>query len=150
MPPRESRAQLDAYKAANMTLPPAYRIVILYDGIIGFLRKAREAALGGRIEERHDYVGKAAAIVDGLQNCLDHEQGGQAAEELHRFYTLAFLRIMRIDIENDPRICDGLITKFIDMRGAWAQLARIASASGPGSDVSRHPRDAIGPTSLSA
>ncbi|SNB79035.1 flagellar biosynthetic protein FliS [Arboricoccus pini] len=139
-----------AYKAAHATLPPVYQVVMLYDGIIGFLRKAKAAMGQNLIEERHANVAKAAAIVDGLQNCLDHDKGGQAAQDLHNFYTTAFVQITRIDIKNDPGICDLLIDKFADIRGAWAQLARasMAVAGSPMAPVAQTP--ARLPTSLSA
>lgn len=142
--------KLGAYKAAHATLPPVYQVVMLYDGIIGFLRKAKAAIGQNLIEERHLNVTRAAAIVDGLQNCLDHEKGGSAAHELHRFYTAAFVQMTRIDIKNDAGICEQLIDKFADIRAAWAQLARasMAAAAPPMAPVARSP--ARLPTSLSA
>lgn len=118
-----SQNSIDAYRAASNTLPPIYQIVMLYDGVIGFLRKAKDAIRGKRIEERHLFVRKAQTIVDGLQSCLDHERGGAAAGELDRFYTAAFLSMSRIDLRNDAKVCDEMIAKFTDLRAAWAQLA---------------------------
>ena len=122
------RRAIDAYGHASATLAPAQQIVLLYDGAIRRVKEAQSAILARRIEERCRAVQKATAIVDGLQSCLDHERGGEIARNLDRLYTHMIFRLQRINLTNDPAICDEVITRLDQLRAAWAQLATGAAA----------------------
>lgn len=138
MQERSGRVQqlaADAYNAAAGTLSPAHRIVMLLDGAIGFLARARAAIADGRIEDRHRMVLKARAIVDALQACLDLDQGGAVAANLDRLYTYLSFRMSLIDLRNDPEICLEVAARLAEMREAWATLAERATRARPAPTV---------------
>ncbi|HET6519822.1 MAG TPA: flagellar export chaperone FliS [Geminicoccaceae bacterium] len=123
---------VSAYGQAAQTLPPARQIVLLYDGALRRLREAREALVGGRVQERWRAVQRAAAIVDALHGSLDFERGGEIAPLLDRFYTYVAFRLQRINLDLDPLICDELAERLGEMRAAWAAIAEGAAAPGGG------------------
>lgn len=116
------RRALTAYGQAAETLPPLQQIVMLYDGAIRRLREAKAAAEAGRIGERHVAVGKAAAIVDALHRCLDHEHGGEIAANLDRIYIHLGFRLQQINLGGDSAICDEVAARLGELRAAWAAL----------------------------
>jgi flagellar protein FliS len=122
------RRAIDAYGHASATLAPAQQIVLLYEGAIRRIKEAQGAIVAGRINERCCAVQKATAIIEGLQSCLDHERGGELARNLDRIYTHISFRLQRVNLTNDPAICDELIARLDQLRGAWAQLAAGAAA----------------------
>jgi flagellar secretion chaperone FliS len=122
------RRAIDAYGHASATLAPAQQIVLLYEGAIRRIKEAQGAIGARRINERCCAVQKATAIVEGLQSCLDHERGGELARNLDRIYTHITFRLQRVNLTNDPAICDELIARLDQLRGAWAQLAAGAAA----------------------
>ena len=122
------RRALDAYGQASATLAPAQQIVLLYEGAIRRIREARRAIEAGRVHDRCLAVQKATAIVEGLQSCLDHARGGEIARNLDRIYTHIIFRLQRVNLTDDPRICDEVIARLDQLRGAWAQLAAGAPA----------------------
>lgn len=119
---------MSAYGQAAQTLAPAKQIVLLYDGAIRRIKEARCAIEAKRINERYIAVTKAAAIVDALHACLDHEQGGEIAQNLDRLYTHIAFRLQSINLTDDPAICDELSARLGELRSAWADLAGSASA----------------------
>jgi flagellar protein FliS len=114
---------LDAYGHAAETLAPLRQIVMLYDGAIRRIKEARQAVEQRRIKDRHVAVEKASAIVDALQAALDHERGGEIAAQLDKIYTYLGFRLQRINLDDDPAICDELVARLGELRASWAQLA---------------------------
>ena len=118
-----------AYGRASRPRADASMIVMLYDGAIGQLAHAKAAILSGAIEERWRHVRKAAAIVEGLQGCLDHAAGGEIAALLDRFYDYVGMRLVQIDLRNDPAICDELAARLGEMRASWSAMAADAASA---------------------
>jgi flagellar secretion chaperone FliS len=124
---------LSAYGQAAETLAPLKQIVLLYDGAIRRIKEARQAIELRRIGERHTAIEKASAIVDALHAALDHERGGEIAVQLDRIYTYVSFRLQRVNLDNDPAICDELVARLGELRAAWAEIAGpAAAASVPG------------------
>ena len=122
---------MSAYGQAAETLAPARQIVLLYDGAIRRIKEARQAIERRAINERYVAIGKAAAIIDALQGCLDHERGGEIADNLDRLYTYFSLRLQRVNLNDDVTICDELVLRLSELRTSWAELAAAPRVPGP-------------------
>lgn len=118
---------MTAYQTAAETVTPARAIVMLYDGAVQRLQQASQAIAEGRIEERFRLVGKAHAIVHGLQCQLDFAAGGEVATLLDRYYAYILHRMTEINVRNDPAICDEVIARLREMRASWATIAEAGS-----------------------
>jgi flagellar protein FliS len=130
MSPMQQRARaMTAYQTAALTVTPARAIVMLYDGAVQRLQQAGRAITEGRIEERYRLVGKAHAIVHGLQCQLDFAAGGEVALLLDRYYAYLLHRMTQINVRNDPAICDEVIARLRDMRASWAAIAETGNAA---------------------
>ena len=114
---------MSAYGQAAETLAPARQIVLLYDGAIRRIKEARQAIERRAINQRYVAIGKAAAIIDALQACLDHERGGEIAGNLDRLYTYFSLRLQRVNLDDDVAICDELVERLGELRASWAEIA---------------------------
>jgi flagellar protein FliS len=134
------RRAINAYGQASETLAPAQQIVLLYEVAIRRIKEAQNAILARRINERCRAVQKATAIIEGLQSCLDHERGGEIARNLDRLYTHLTFRLQRINLTDDPAICDEAIARLDQLRASWAQLAAGAAAPA-GTDRARPAAD---------
>jgi flagellar protein FliS len=121
---------MNAYGQAAETLAPARQIVLLYDGAIRRIKEARDAIERRAINDRYLAIGKAAAIVEALQACLDHERGGEIATNLDRLYTYFGMRLQRINLTDDVQICEELVARLGELRTSWAQIADAGGAPG--------------------
>jgi flagellar protein FliS len=117
------RRAINAYGQASATLAPAQQIVLLYEGAIRRIKEARRAIELHRVADRCVAVRKATAIIEGLQGCLDHVRGGEIARNLDRIYTHVIFRLQRINLTDDPAICDEVIARLEQLRAAWSQIA---------------------------
>jgi flagellar secretion chaperone FliS len=124
------RRAMSAYGQAAETLAPARQVVLLYDGAIRRIKEARDAIGRRAIKERYVAIAKAAAIIDALQACLDHERGGEIARNLDQLYTYFGLRLQRINLRDDVQVCDELVERLGELRASWAQIADAGAAPG--------------------
>jgi flagellar secretion chaperone FliS len=120
-----------AYGQASETLPPVQQVVRLYDGAMRRVREARAAIEAQRVAERHTAIAKAAAIVEGLQACLDHERGGEIAANLDRIYTHVCFRLHQLNLSGDLGICDELLERLAVLCASWAELATGGALASP-------------------
>lgn len=127
---------MSAYGRAADTMPALKQLVLLYDGAIARIREARAAIEQDRVQDRVTAINKAAAIVEALAACLDHERGGVVAANLDRLYGDLLFRLHGLALEPDPSLCDVLASRLQELRDAWAELAArpgegAAQASAP-------------------
>ncbi len=114
--------QFAAYGAASQTTKKTKQVVMLYDGIIKFVKKAKEAIIEDRIEERFNSIQRACNIILGLQSGLDFERGGNVSELLNNFYSSIDTRLLLIHDTNDVKMCDQIIAELKVMRDAWEHV----------------------------
>ncbi|MFL5337239.1 MAG: flagellar export chaperone FliS [Geminicoccaceae bacterium] len=119
-----------AYRDAKAH-PPARQIVLLHESAIRNLLDAKLAIAERRIEDRFHRVTRAHAIVGALQSSLDFEHGGEIAPLLDRLYDHILGRLMLINLQDDPSICDEIVHLLTRMREGWAEIA--SGAVPPGS-----------------
>lgn len=102
---------------------PAEGVVLLYDGALRFVAQAKEAIGRGDIQGRHNANARAIAIVSYLMEILDPEQGGDVALRLMGIYAFLLKRLIRIDFENSPEICDEVRRHLQTLKTSWDAIA---------------------------
>ncbi len=111
-----------AYAAATQTVAKTQQIIMLYDGVIRLVQQAKEAISQRRIEDRYNLLIKASEIINGLQGCLDFENGKEIAGILFSFYSTVESRIFSIHRTNSLEVCDEVIADLKQMRDAWVAV----------------------------
>jgi flagellar protein FliS len=101
---------------------PVGLVVVLYDGAIEFLRRAKLASQTDNIEARVAASNRVLLIINELARALDHERGGEVAEQLDRFYSTARALLMQANSRSDPAAFDEAIGMFCSVREAWRQV----------------------------
>lgn len=108
-----------AYSKAQHTVSKTRQVVMLYDGMIRFLKQAEEAMRRKDIETRFNLLVRVSDIAIGLQGALDFEQGNEVAQTLYDFYSSVDARILAMHRTNDADACARLIGELKDMRDVW-------------------------------
>lgn len=121
----------NAYNQALYTIAKTRQVVMLYDGMIRYLKQAKEAMEHNRIEDRFNLLVKVGDILMGLQSSLDFEKGDEVAQVLYDFYSSVDARILTLHRTQDLAMCDQLITELKEMREIWDQIDRENSAQSP-------------------
>jgi len=115
------------------TTSPLQLVVMCYDGMIRFMRKARTCIEEKNIEGKVRFINKTIAIVDELQTSLDFVRGGEVARNLDRVYDYFNNELMQVSMKEDLDKLDHLDKLAGELRVAWAKIA-AENAPEPGGD----------------
>ncbi|MCQ8897748.1 flagellar export chaperone FliS [Limnobacter humi] len=103
-------------------------IVMLYDGAIEAIRKARIYLEMNDIEMKVKSIDKALRIVkDGLTASLDIEAGGALGEQLLALYDYIGKELVLANVQNNPERLDTCMNLLNDLRSAWLEIGSTAT-----------------------
>ncbi|MFC0267347.1 flagellar export chaperone FliS [Kushneria aurantia] len=112
-----------------MSASPHQLIVMLFDGALAAIKKARWALDNGDIATRGNALSKAINIVDnGLKNALDLEKGGEIAENLYSLYDFVSRSLVKVNRTRDVELLDRIEHIMADIAGAWKEIGPQAAA----------------------
>ena len=107
------------YRRTNVeTADQRTLIVMLYDGLIHYLRKARQKIEVNDVEGAHNYLVRSRQIVSELLSTLKPEQAGEIGMNLQRLYAYAFNQIVEANIYKDVERIDEVIGIMSTLREA--------------------------------
>lgn len=114
-----------AYQRSSvLTAPKEQLVVMLYDGAHRFLSQASVAMRQRDIPTAHAKLRRAETIIDHLRVTLDMEQGGEVAVHLQRIYLFCSRHLNEARIKLDADRIDRVDGLLLELREAWAQIAR--------------------------
>ena len=119
-------------ESAVMSASPHQLIVLLFDGALSALVRARLFMQQGELAAKGEALSKAINIIDnGLKAGLDNEKGGEIAANLSSLYDYMIRRLMLANLRNDVEAIEeveGLLTNIAD---AWKQISPLNAAREP-------------------
>ncbi|MEE9299693.1 MAG: flagellar export chaperone FliS [Alphaproteobacteria bacterium] len=126
---REAKSSANPYWTQEILMAsPLECVVRLYDGAIGFLRKASEAIEQNDPAARYQANNRARQIIEHLDRTLDMERGGEIAASLDSIYAVCLRRMVDIDVNNDPKAAADVIGLLQPMRESWHELKERVGA----------------------
>jgi len=112
----EVQSALDGASAHKM-------ILMLFDGAVKAVAKARFAMLQGNIPAKCQAISQAMAIIhEGLQLSLDKKVGGVLAENLNDLYEYMCTRLLVANVQNQVEPLDEVGKLLVGLRNAWAAV----------------------------
>jgi len=103
---------------------PHKLILMLFEGAIKAVAKARLAMTKGEIAPKCEAIAKAIAIIqEGLQLSLDVKAGGELAENLNGLYEYMIHRLVIANLKNQVEPLDEVGKLLVDLKNAWAAIA---------------------------
>ena len=116
------QTELSYRRAAVQNASSVGLIIILYDLLTQDLRQAIEAIEKKDVEARSAAIKDAFVVLQQLEGSLDHENGGEAAKNLSRFYSVMRASIFQAHFKVSAEILNEQIRLLLDVRGAWQQV----------------------------
>lgn len=102
---------------------PHQLIVLLYDGAINAMKRAEIYFQSGNIPRRGEMISRAINIIDnGLRAGLDHEKGGQIAEELESLYEYISRTLLEANVTKSGEKLPHLIALMTEMSETWQAI----------------------------
>ncbi|MEQ6854607.1 flagellar export chaperone FliS [Lysinibacillus capsici] len=114
----------NAYKQNSVTTAsPGELTLMLYNGCLKFLHKAKLAIQEKNIEEKNTNLQKAQSIIGELMSTLNMDV--EVSKQLLPLYEFLNRRLVEANIQNDVAIIEeveGFVTEF---RDTWKEVIRI-------------------------
>jgi len=102
---------------------PHRLIQMLFEGALERIAQAKGAMLQNQIARKGELIGKATAIVGGLQGSLSDKDGGGLAENLDSLYDYIIRRLTQANFENNPEYLDECGRLLGEIKSAWDAIA---------------------------
>ncbi len=117
------------YKKTQVSTVDSGRLIILlYEGSIAFLKKAKESW------DEKDYPGLALNvnrgldIIDELNASLNMTEGGEIAENLRRLYQFMTHHLIKARTDNNPGLISDVIKMLDQLNSAWKDAVNSQEA----------------------
>ena len=127
------RSPLQSYKTISLeTAPPGQLVLMLFDGAIKFLERAK---LGFGIEDPvemnetvHNNITRAQNIINELNSTLDMDQGGEVAVVLRDLYVYLDNRLFESNIRKELEGVQEVIDRLSTVQAGWSEMLELESA----------------------
>ncbi|UXH76897.1 flagellar export chaperone FliS [Roseateles amylovorans] len=98
---------------------PLQLVLVLMDGLLDELARARAHIEARRYELKAVSLDKCVSIINGLSSALDLESGGEVVRNLAQLYDYCAERLYRAGVELDTGIVDEVRRLLGQIRGGW-------------------------------
>ncbi|MBP7212027.1 flagellar export chaperone FliS [bacterium] len=120
---------LNQYKKNEVeTATPEQILILLYDGAIRFLIKAKQAMADKNIQETHNNLISCENIILEFMSSLDMENGGDLAQRLYSLYDYYYNTLVQANMEKNVKKVDYVLAHLKDLRTTWSKAINIANA----------------------
>jgi len=97
-------------------------MIVLFDTLVGDLRRAACALRKSDIEARCKELNHATLVLGQLESWIDPNSGGESAETLSRFYAYLRAKMLEASVNKSAAVLDQQIEMILHVRSAWQQL----------------------------
>jgi flagellar protein FliS len=113
-----------SYQSVNLNAQtaqasPVQLVLVLMDGLLDELARARGHIEARRFELKAASLEKCTSIIVGLSSALDMEAGGEVVANLARLYEHCAERLYRAGVELNTAIIDEVQTLIQTLRSGW-------------------------------
>ena len=97
-------------------------VVLLYEGAIGFLLKAKTSLEEAKIAEANTYINRAQDILDELNASLNMDLGGDIALNLRRLYLFMGDQLVQAKIKAEASFLEEVVRMMSSLNEAWREV----------------------------
>ena len=113
-----------SYHAVNLgaqtaRATPVELVLLLTDGLLDEMARARGHIVGKRYELKANSLDKCVEIINGLSSALDVDNGGEVVHNLARLYDYCAARLTTAGIKLDPTLIDEVGTLLRTIKQGW-------------------------------
>ena len=98
---------------------PVQLVLILMDGLLEELARAKAHIVANRYEQKAKSLDKCVDILNGLSSALDTDSGGEVVTNLGRLYDFCAARLYQAGYQLDPAIIDEVTGLLVTIKHGW-------------------------------
>lgn len=96
-------------------------LLLMYEGAIRFVKLAINAIEKNNIADKGLYIGRAYDVIMELNNTLDHQVGGELAQNLESLYTFMTDNLTKANIKNDKQSLEAVLGILNTLYSGWKE-----------------------------
>lgn len=121
-----------------LSASPEQILLMLYDGAIRFTRQAIYGIEEDNLTLVHQGIKKAMAIITEFSNSLNHEIGGEIAENLDALYNFMIRELTLANLHKDIEKLKVVENLLVDLRATWGEAVQINKGQIPMEKMTAH------------
>ena len=99
-------------------------LIMMYNGAIKFSKQAKEAINKNDYEAVNNSLVRTQAILLELQATLDHQKGGEIAENLDALYDYMKRRLTDANVDKEKEPIDEVIDMLNELKETWVEASK--------------------------
>lgn len=118
------------YQTNNITTASPERLMImLLDGAVQFLQKAKVAIDEKKYQERSANIESARKIIRELMRTIDLENGNDVSKSLFRLYSKMATNLIKANVTKNISLIDEVINDLMNIRWGFQKAIEIQSGT---------------------
>ena len=114
------------YQTSNITTAtPEKLMILLFDGAIQFLQKAKIAINESNYKDRADNIEGARKILRELMRTIDLENGNDVSKSLFKLYNRMAMNLIKANVQRSVEKVDEVITDLTNIRWSFQKAIDI-------------------------
>ena len=114
------------YQTNNITTAtPEKLMIMLFDGAVQFLQKAKIAIDEKNLQERSINIESARKIIRELMRTIDLENGNDVSKSLFRLYNRMAMKLIKANVSKNVELIDDVITDLSNIRWGFQKAIEI-------------------------
>lgn len=114
----------DSYRSVDLeakaaSASPYELVLMLFDGLLDELARARGHIEGKRFQQKGRSLEKCLNILNGLNSALDYEQGGELVQGLARLYDYCIYKVSDVSVSLSLTDLDEVVRLLGTLREGW-------------------------------
>ena len=116
------------YQANNITTAtPEKLMIMLFDGAIQFLQKAKNAIEEKNLQERSTNIESARKIIRELMRTIDLDNGNDVSKQLLKLYNRMAMKLIKANVSRNVALIDEVIEDLSNIRWGFQKAIEIQS-----------------------
>ena len=131
MPPANPyNKYIKQYQANNInTATPEKLMILLFDGALQFLQKAKVAIEEKNLKERSENIDGARKIIRELMRTIDLENGNDVSKQLFRLYNKMVMNLLKANVQRSIEKIDEVIEDMTNIRWGFQKAIEIQNGT---------------------
>lgn len=118
------------YQASNInTATPEKLMILLFDGALQFLQKAKIAIEEKNLKERSENIDGARKIIRELMRTIDLENGNDVSKQLFRLYNKMAINLIKANVQKNSAKIDEVIEDLTNIRWGFQKAIEIQNGT---------------------
>ena len=114
------------YQASNVnTATPEKLMIMMFDGALQFLQKAKVAIAEGNLKERSTNIDGARKIIRELMRTIDLENGNDVSKQLFKLYNKMAMNLIKANVQRNAALIDTVIEDVSNIRWGFQKAIEI-------------------------